>query len=161
MVEFLNGISLELGWSFVDPEWSDREAKESLKSSIRLLSRLSSSSLLFSRWPFFVFASSSVFAVFRSASPPFCCFWTQSFDAAAGALLLSSPLALLGAILLQFGPVWVQFRRHLKCRPTAFLILDWDSVSMVGENQQLVTDEPVEVQDRRKITDHFRGIYRI
>ena len=33
---------------------------------------------------------------------------------------------------------------------------------MVGENRQLVTDEPVEVhQDCRKITDHFRGIYRI
>ena len=32
---------------------------------------------------------------------------------------------------------------------------------MIGENQQLVTNEPVEVQDCRKITDHFRGIYRI
>ena len=32
---------------------------------------------------------------------------------------------------------------------------------MIGENRQLVTDEPVEVQDYRKITDHFRGIYRI
>ena len=32
---------------------------------------------------------------------------------------------------------------------------------MIGENQQLVTDEPIEVQDFRKITDHFRGIYRI
>ena len=32
---------------------------------------------------------------------------------------------------------------------------------MVGENRQFVTDEPVEVQDCRKITDHFRGIYRI
>ena len=39
---------------------------------------------------------------------------------------------------------------------------------MIGENRQLVTDEPVkfekqpvEVQDCRKITDHFRGIYRI
>ena len=39
---------------------------------------------------------------------------------------------------------------------------------MIGENQQLVTNEPVEfekepveVQDYRKITDHFRGIYRI
>ena len=31
---------------------------------------------------------------------------------------------------------------------------------MIGENQQLVTYEPVEVQDCRKITDHFRGIYR-
>ena len=35
----------------------------------------------------------------------------------------------------------------------------------IGENRQLVTDElvefeisPVEVQDSRKITDHFRGI---
>ena len=40
--------------------------------------------------------------------------------------------------------------------------------SMIGENWQLVTDElvefekwPVEVQDCMKITDHFRGIYRI
>ena len=39
---------------------------------------------------------------------------------------------------------------------------------MIGENRQLVTDEPVEfekepvgVEDGRKITDHFRGIYRI
>ena len=39
---------------------------------------------------------------------------------------------------------------------------------MIGENQQLVTNEPiefekepVEVQDCRKITDHFGGIYRI
>ena len=40
--------------------------------------------------------------------------------------------------------------------------------SMIGENRQLVTNEPVEfeeypveVQDCKKITDHFRGIYRI
>ena len=39
---------------------------------------------------------------------------------------------------------------------------------MIGENRQLVTDEPVEfeklpvkVQDYMKITDHFKGIYRI
>ena len=32
--------------------------------------------------------------------------------------------------------------------------------AMIGENWQLVTDEPVEVQDCRKIADHFRGIYR-
>ena len=39
---------------------------------------------------------------------------------------------------------------------------------MIRENRQLVTYEPVEfekypveVQDCRKITDHFRGIYRI
>ena len=31
---------------------------------------------------------------------------------------------------------------------------------MVGENQQLVTDEPVEIQDYRKITDCFKGIYK-
>ena len=29
------------------------------------------------------------------------------------------------------------------------------------ENWQLVTNEPVEVQDHMKITDHFKGIYRI
>jgi hypothetical protein len=40
---------------------------------------------------------------------------------------------------------------------------------MIGENRQLVTDEPVgfekeppvEVQDCRKFTHHFGGIYRI
>ena len=39
---------------------------------------------------------------------------------------------------------------------------------MIGENRQLVTNEPVElekqsveVQDYMKITDHFRGIYKI
>ena len=39
---------------------------------------------------------------------------------------------------------------------------------MMGENRQLVSDEPVEfekypveVQNCRKITDHFKGIYRI
>jgi hypothetical protein len=39
---------------------------------------------------------------------------------------------------------------------------------MIGENQQLVTNElvefekfPVEVQDWKKINDHFRGKYRI
>ena len=35
----------------------------------------------------------------------------------------------------------------------------WET--MIGENRLLVTDEPVEVQDCRRITDHFRGIYRI
>ena len=40
--------------------------------------------------------------------------------------------------------------------------------AMIGENRQLVTDKPVEfemklieVQDCRKITNHFRGIHRI
>jgi hypothetical protein len=33
--------------------------------------------------------------------------------------------------------------------------------AMIGENQQLVTNEPVEVQDCRKITGHFREVYRI
>ena len=37
----------------------------------------------------------------------------------------------------------------------------WKYCSMIGENRQLVTNEPVEVQDCRKITDIFRGIYRI
>ena len=42
------------------------------------------------------------------------------------------------------------------------------STTMIGENRQLVTNEPVEfekspveVQDCRKINDYFRGIYRI
>jgi hypothetical protein len=34
------------------------------------------------------------------------------------------------------------------------------SVALLGKNQQLVADEPVEVGDFRRITDHFRGIYR-
>jgi hypothetical protein len=29
---------------------------------------------------------------------------------------------------------------------------------MIGENRQLVTDDPVEVEDCRKFNDHFRGI---
>ena len=43
-----------------------------------------------------------------------------------------------------------------------------ESLLMIGENRQLVTNEPVvfekqpvEVQDCRKIMDYFRGIYRI
>jgi hypothetical protein len=32
---------------------------------------------------------------------------------------------------------------------------------MIGENRQLVTDEPVEIQHYRRITDHFLRIYRI
>ena len=46
--------------------------------------------------------------------------------------------------------------------------MEFQSCSMIGENRQLVTNDPakfekqpVEVQDCRKITDHFRGIYRI
>ena len=42
------------------------------------------------------------------------------------------------------------------------------SSAMIRENRQLVTNEPVEfekepveVQDCGKITDHFRGIYKI
>ena len=33
--------------------------------------------------------------------------------------------------------------------------------AMIGENRQLVTYGPVEVQDCKKITDQFRGIYTI
>ena len=33
--------------------------------------------------------------------------------------------------------------------------------SMIGENRQVVTDKPVEVQECREFTDHFRGIYRV
>jgi hypothetical protein len=32
---------------------------------------------------------------------------------------------------------------------------------MIGENRQLVTDEPAEVQEFKRITDHFKGIYRL
>ena len=33
--------------------------------------------------------------------------------------------------------------------------------AMSGENRRLVADEPVEVQDVRKFTNQFRGIYRM
>ena len=33
--------------------------------------------------------------------------------------------------------------------------------TMIGENRQLVTDEAVDVQYCRIITDHSRGIYRV
>ena len=33
-------------------------------------------------------------------------------------------------------------------------------LAMIGETRQLDTNEPVEVRDYRKITDHFRGTYR-
>ena len=33
-----------------------------------------------------------------------------------------------------------------------------DLEAVIGENRQSVTNEPVEVQDCREITDHFRGI---
>ena len=43
-------------------------------------------------------------------------------------------------------------------------LVTWTSLTTIGENRQLVTDEPVEfekylveVQDCRKITNHFRG----
>ena len=43
---------------------------------------------------------------------------------------------------------------------------EWATPTMIGENQQLVTDEPVEfekslveVEDYRKFTDHSREIY--
>ena len=41
------------------------------------------------------------------------------------------------------------------------LILQTSQVFNDRENRQLVTNEPVEVRDCRKITDHFRRIYRI
>ena len=34
-------------------------------------------------------------------------------------------------------------------------------ITMIRENRQLITDESVEVQDWKKITDRFGGIYRI
>ena len=39
--------------------------------------------------------------------------------------------------------------------------LDQCPPPMIGENRQLVTNESVEVRDRREITNHFRVIYRI
>ena len=48
------------------------------------------------------------------------------------------------------------------------LLITDELVAMIRENRQLVTDEqvefeklPVDVQDCRTITDHFRGTYRI
>ena len=40
--------------------------------------------------------------------------------------------------------------------PTGYML-----TPMIGENRQLVTDEPVDVQDCRKITNHRIGIYII
>ena len=42
-------------------------------------------------------------------------------------------------------------------------VLAWyiDPKAMNRENRLLVTDELVEVQDVRKFTDHYRGIYGI
>ena len=39
-------------------------------------------------------------------------------------------------------------------------LVKW-SKTMSGKNRRLVTDEPVEVDDFRRITDHFREIYGI
>ena len=39
--------------------------------------------------------------------------------------------------------------------------LTYISPAMIGKNRQLVTNEPVEVGDFKRITDHFRGIYEI
>ena len=57
--------------------------------------------------------------------------------------------------------IWCIFRQIWK-------VLLYLSKTVIVESQQLVTDEsvefekyPVEVQDCKRITDHFRGIYRI
>ena len=46
--------------------------------------------------------------------------------------------------------------------------LDLHNLPMIGENRQIITDEPVEfekqpieVQDCRKIANHFRGFHKI
>ena len=46
-------------------------------------------------------------------------------------------------------------------------ILNLDAKPMIGKNRQLVIDEPVEfekqpveIRNCKKITDHFRGLYR-
>ena len=36
-----------------------------------------------------------------------------------------------------------------------------EAVDPLGDDRQLLTDEPVEVHDFRRITHHFRGIYII
>ena len=54
--------------------------------------------------------------------------------------------------------------RTLESVPRSCKIRDWllnSSRAMIGENRQLVTNEPVEVHKCRKITDRFRGFYRI
>ena len=40
-------------------------------------------------------------------------------------------------------------------------VATYPSDTMIMENWQLVVDKPVEVQDCKKFTDHFKGIYRI
>ena len=55
--------------------------------------------------------------------------------------------------------------RHKHSRDVTMLVLFFLGKQllqpMIEENQQLITNDPVEVQDCRKLTDHFRGIYRI
>ena len=58
------------------------------------------------------------------------------------------------AILLIFIDFWLIFRMPRKNRNVAM-------VAMNRENQPLVIDKPVEVQNFRKITKQFRGIYGI
>ena len=52
---------------------------------------------------------------------------------------------------------WVEIHYHVKY----IIVAISRFYSRIGENGQLVTDEKVEVQDCRKITDNFRGIYGI
>ena len=59
-------------------------------------------------------------------------------------------------------------RRRCALYPSSLRTLEYPRLgSMIVENWQLVTNEPVdfekepvEVRDYRKITNHFRGIYR-
>ena len=61
------------------------------------------------------------------------------------------------------------FKKTLEILSSWGVVIDnYIPVLMIRENQQLVTDEPVEfeekpveVDDCRKITGHFRGIHRI
>ena len=57
-------------------------------------------------------------------------------------------------ILIMSINFWLIFRMPRKNRNVAIVVMD-------RENQLLVIDEPDEVQNFRKITKHFRGIYGI
>ena len=56
---------------------------------------------------------------------------------------------------------WINSLLNVLPFPWKILILMKIVLRMIGENRQLAKDEPVEVQDFMRITDHFRGIYAI
>jgi hypothetical protein len=63
---------------------------------------------------------------------------------------------------IHWNNIWLRYRSHMTSHYTwGSLTTLHDFGAMIGKNRRLVTDEPVEVQECRRITDHFRGSYRI